>query len=242
MRVGAPIIRPGKHDGVGIDRVERNLHVLIGRARCPHHVLGDERAVVSQCGSHVPHLARRLPAFGVRAHGGMDPSRTVGGTDDPPIMCRLLLDLHHGCGGLTGEGGAQRVDKPIADHDCLRSAEALIAIALLQQIVGTECGPKEGPDVSAEILRPAASHRAPCFYRWPRVITGVDAEIGFEFIGPRVRLRMLREKKGYPRRRRLHVGEEVGMTGQHIHQRHEVLACVDICHQQQDGFDVLPLG
>ena len=110
-----------------------------------------------------------------------------------------------------------------------------MSVTAFQQKCPAAGGPEECPHIGAKILGPAPASCSPCVYCGTSMITRVQPQEGFKFVGPRLRRGMIWIQEGHAARRRFHIGEKVRMPSKHVPHRHVILSSVHIGKQEENS-------
>ena len=94
---------------------------------------------------------------------------------------------------------------------------------------------QEGPDVGAKILGPSAACCLPRVDIRSRMKPRVEFHALLPHIRPGCSLRVVGEQKGHRWRYRLDVCKKIGVSTEHIHERHKFVVMMDMSKKQKHG-------
>ena len=243
VRICAEVVPNTIHIIPWFDCARCCLRILIRGASGPHDMLRLDWRKALQPGAEVPEGPRWNSTLRVRPLGWMNAARAVALQESAPLVPIIqCLQSVIGLGSLAVKGSGQCIDQPVRHGGELRSDEALYLVVLPQEEIRPQGRPEEGPDIGAEVFRPASAVGIPCLDSGTRVVARVDLDVLLPEIRPGGSHGMIGEEEGHGSRNTLYIGKEVRMAAQHRNHWHKVVALTDVGHEEIDRCEALPLA
>ncbi len=139
------------------------------------------------------------------------------------------------------ERSRERVHHIVGKARHLGRGQAVFTVVIaLGQIVGTEHRAHSCPYIGAEVFGPTSATRVPRFHIGAYMILHVEVDMLFKDISPTGGLGMVGEKICRESGHRLDIGEEIGMSAEHVAHGHVFLPCSHVCMDEEHGREAAP--